>query len=117
MRPQGAQVSDRAAHVRDQIAQLLYTQPGERVFLRDFGLGLSQILFAPMTTALLQRIEVTLSSQLAEALRGEVLADSIRVRADAGETGRGGELRLTISYRLAALNREESLQVDISEGE
>ena len=81
MHRQGAEQSERQAHIREQITQLLFTQPGERVFLPDFGIGLAQVLFMPMTDALWQQIEVTLGAGLAEALRGEVLPNSIIVRA------------------------------------
>ena len=34
-------------HIRDLITQVLFTSPGERVNLPDFGSGLLQLPFAP----------------------------------------------------------------------
>ncbi len=38
---------DDERHIRDMIAQVLFTSPGERVNRPDFGCGLSQIVFEP----------------------------------------------------------------------
>ncbi|AML51921.1 GPW/gp25 family protein [Falsihalocynthiibacter arcticus] len=115
MSRQGAAQSERQAHIREQITQLLFTEPGERVFLPEFGIGLARVLFMPMTDALWQQIEVTLGAGLAEVLRGEILPDSIIVRA-APAPDDGATLRITISYTLAALNLSETLSFDITDG-
>lgn len=115
MSPQGSDQSGRQAHIREQIAQLLYTQPGERVFLPAFGIGLAQLLFMPMTDSLWRRIEITLASGLAEALKGEVQPDSILVRAGPAPSD-PATLQITVQYRLAALNLSEKMQFDITEG-
>lgn len=39
-------------HVRDLIYQVLFTNPGERVNRPDFGCGLKQLVFAPLSDAL-----------------------------------------------------------------
>ncbi len=39
MANEGGAQSSRIAHVREQIAQVLFTGPGERVFLPEFGLA------------------------------------------------------------------------------
>ena len=39
-------------HVRDMIYQVLFTSPGERVNLPDFGCGLLQLVFEPNSDAL-----------------------------------------------------------------
>jgi hypothetical protein len=111
----GAAQSGRQAHIREQISQLLYTQPGERVFLPQFGIGLAQLLFLPMTDALWRRIEVTLGAQLADALAGEVLADTIQVSAGPSE-GDAATLRIVIRYQLAALNLSEEVQFEVTDG-
>lgn len=111
----GAAQSDRQAHIREQIVQLLYTQPGERVFLPKFGIGVAQLLFLPMTNTLWRRIEATLGAQIAEALTGEVLSDSISVIAGPAPDD-AATLRIVIRYRLAALSLSEEVQFDIADG-
>ena len=47
---QGAQ-SAYEAHVNQMVRELLLTAPGERVCLPEFGCGLRQLLFAPLSSA------------------------------------------------------------------
>lgn len=39
--------TDYEAHIREMIAQILFTRPGERVNRPDFGCGLQQYIFDP----------------------------------------------------------------------
>ena len=39
--------TDYDTHIRDLIEQVLFTSPGERVNLPDFGCGLQRLVFAP----------------------------------------------------------------------
>jgi len=41
----GASVDD--THIRDLIEQVLFTRPGERVMLPEFGSGVAQLVLAP----------------------------------------------------------------------
>lgn len=111
----GAAQSNRQAHIREQIAQLLYTQPGERVFLPEFGIGIAQLLFLPMTDALWRRIEATLASGIATALMGEVLPESIAVTAGP-KPGSDATLLIVVTYGLAALNLTEETRFEIADG-
>lgn len=113
--PAGGAQSARRDHVREQIAQLLLTGPGERVFLKDFGLGVHKLLFLPMTPELWSRIESTLAAGLADILKGEVESGSIQVSAGPS-VGRPEQLDVSVRYRLAALNRREELQFTVTDG-
>ena len=48
----GPQTSDRAQHVREQIEQVLFTSPRERVFRPEFGVGVRRLVFEPNNQAL-----------------------------------------------------------------
>ena len=48
----GATTADRRPHVRQQIEQVLFTNPGERVFRPEFGAGLKQLVFEPNSSVL-----------------------------------------------------------------
>jgi hypothetical protein len=115
MNREGVGQSGRQAHIREQITRMLYTQPGERVFLPEWGIGLAQLLFAPMTDAMWRRVEVSLASSLAEALAGEVLADSIQVSVGPAP-GDAATLKIVIRYTLAAVNLNEKVEFDITDG-
>jgi hypothetical protein len=111
----GGLQSARLDHVREQIAQVLLTGPGERVFVSGFGLGVRSLVFAPMTDALWSRIETSLAAGVADALRGEAEPGSIVVSA-AADPGGEGALQIIIRYRLAALSKSEELTYTISNG-
>lgn len=115
MTAEGGARSARADHVREQIAQVLLTGPGERVFLREYGLGVSRLLFLPMTPELWSRVESALMAGLADALAGEAEPGSIAVAAGPA-AGAPETLEIRVRYCLAALNRREELTFTVSDG-
>jgi phage baseplate assembly protein W len=60
-------------HVRDMIYQLLFTSPGERVNLPDFGCGLLQMVFMPNSEALAAATQLLVQGALQQWL-GDVIA-------------------------------------------
>lgn len=111
----GGRRSGRTDHVREQIAQVLLTAPGERVFLPQFGIGAQQLLFLPMTPELWGRIESSLAAGVSDALKGEAEPGSILVSAGPSP-GKPEQLDILVRYRLAALNMEEEVTFSISNG-
>lgn len=99
----GAAEADRASHVRQQIEQVLFTNPGERVFRPEFGAGLKQLVFEPNSSVLWEITRKRISASLAEALQGEVDPKSLRIEVD----GSGEKLLITVSYSLAAIGHAE----------
>ncbi len=103
----GAETSERANHIREQIMQVIFTSPGERVFRPEFGFGARQHVFEPNAIPLWEAVRSRLHGSLVEALAGEVDPKTIRVTAgappDSPET-----LLVTITYVLAAIQKEET---------
>jgi phage baseplate assembly protein W len=66
-----------AEHVRDELVQLLLTNPGERLFVPDFGGGVRKLVFEPTSDVLRgvtrARITQALSRWLAQRLTVERL--------------------------------------------
>jgi phage baseplate assembly protein W len=60
-------------HVRDMIYELLFTNPGERVNLPDFGCGLLQMVFRPNSEALAAATQLLVQGALQQWL-GDVVA-------------------------------------------
>lgn len=60
-------------HVKDMIYQLLFTSPGERVNLPDFGCGLLQMVFMPNSEALAAATQLLVQGSLQQWL-GDVIA-------------------------------------------
>jgi uncharacterized protein len=101
--PAGAVNSTRSAHVREQIEQVLFTNPGERAFRPEFGVGVRALLFEPNNAILWDITRKRLIASLAEALRGEVDPRSLEVTVE----GRDAQLFVVIAYALAAIGHRE----------
>lgn len=61
-----------AAHVRDMLEQLLFTNAGERVNRPEFGSGLMQLVFAPNSPELAAALQFTTRAAIQQWL-GDVL--------------------------------------------
>jgi len=69
-------------HVRDLIIAVLFTNPGERVDLPDFGCGLRQLVFAPNSDLLASATEALAASALNRWLSDWIVVDKIEVRPE-----------------------------------
>ena len=90
-----------------QIEQILFTQPGERVFRPEFGAGVRGLVFEPNSSPLWELTRKRLQAAVAEALAGEADPKSIEI-AVAGE---GEQLLITIRYALTRLGVAQTLSV------
>lgn len=107
MTKDGAQTSERAEHIREQIMQVIFTTPGERVFRPEFGFGARQHVFEPNAIPLWEAVRSRLHGSLVEALAGEVDPKSIRVSVGAPPDS-PEKLLIVITYVLAAIQKEET---------
>lgn len=99
----GPALDGRAAHVRGQIEQVLFTLPGERVFRPEFGAGVRALLFEPNNAAVWQVTKKRLVASLAEALQGEVDPRSIEVDVQ----GEDAALTIVVAYTLSTVGVRE----------
>jgi uncharacterized protein len=85
--PYAVDVSGRSAtraleeHVRDLVAQLVYTMVGERVNRPTFGSGLMQLVFAPNSDALAAATQSSLQAALQQWLGDRIEVDAVEVSA------------------------------------
>ncbi len=108
----GAVAVTRFDHIRQQVEQVLFTSPGERVFRPEFGFGARRHVFEPNATSLWEYAQNRLYGALAEALAGEVDPKTIQVTVaappDAPEV-----LLVRIRYVIAALQKEEIHEIEV----
>ncbi len=107
MSASGAETSMRSEHIREQIMQVLFTSPSERVFRPDFGFGARQYIFEPNSIQLREAVQSRLRGSLTEALAGEVDPKSLQIEVGAPKD-KPEMLLVKISYVLAALQKKES---------
>ncbi len=68
-------------HVRDMIYQLLFTNPGERVNLPDFGCGLLQMVFRPNSEPLAAATQLLVQGALQQWLSDVIAVQQLEVNA------------------------------------
>jgi len=100
----GPKTSSLADHVREQIEQVLFTNPKERVFRPEFGIGVRRLVFEPNNMALRNTTIKRLESSLAEALYREVDPRTLEIEV----TNVDEKIYILISYVLAAINKKEA---------
>ncbi len=102
--PGSRQVSttDYASHVDQMIRQVLLTAPGERADLPQFGCGLRQLVFAPLSSALAANTELLVRQALGRWLAGVIDIGEVTVQSsdDTGSLLEPGTLLVMISYTL-----------------
>ncbi len=88
-----AQVPD-SAHVRDLIEQVLFTAPGERVMMPDFGSGAARLVFAPNSVELAAATQMLIQASLQRWLGEVMVVQGVAVSAD------DATLSITVQYVL-----------------
>ena len=84
---------DEADHIRDLIAQVLFTSPGERVMRPDFGSGLLQLVFAPNSDVLAATTQMLVQSALQRWLGDRILVEAVSVESRGRNPQRDGPVR------------------------
>src|SRR6201996_4849453 len=79
-------------YVRQMVEQVLFTSPGERVNLPDFGSGLLQLTFAPNSLEMAAATQFSVQGALQKWLGGYIKV--ISVQASASES----ELSVEVTY-------------------
>lgn len=69
--------------LRGKIIQVLFTTPGERVNLPEFGCGLFNLVFAPNNTILAAAMEFTVGQALQRWLGQELLVNGVDIAIQA----------------------------------
>lgn len=91
--------ADDADHLRDMIAQVLFTAPGERVMRPDFGSGLLALTFEPASVALVTTTQALVQGGLQQWLGHLIAVESVEVSA--------GDGTLSVEVTYVSLRSEE----------
>jgi phage baseplate assembly protein W len=79
-------------YINQLVEQVLFTSPGERVNLPDFGSGLLQLAFAPNSVELIAATQLTVQAALQKWLGSYVKVQSVVASAQEGT------LSVTVTY-------------------
>jgi uncharacterized protein len=84
--------TDADDHIRDMIYLVLFTAPGERVNRPEFGCGVKQLVFAPLSDALAAATEQLIHGSLIRWLDPVISLEKVETRANEAT------LEILISY-------------------
>jgi phage baseplate assembly protein W len=103
-----------AAHVEQMVKQILLTAPGERVDLPQFGCGLRQLVFAPLTDSLKASLQIQVMQALGRWLAGIIHVSSVDVQTNATNAAlEPGTVQVTVSYVLVDAQTNEQTTVTL----
>jgi phage baseplate assembly protein W len=97
-------------HLRDLIVQVLFTNPGERVNLPEFGVGIQRLVFAPNSSALLATTQFLVSVNLSRWLGDRINVERVDVSSVAGEEE---TVTIEIGYVEKRTQERQTLQVRV----
>jgi uncharacterized protein len=83
-----------ASYVEQLVEQVLFTSPGERVNMPDFGSGLLQLVFAPNSTEMAAATQFAAQGALQKWLSGYITVQSVLASVD------DAKLTVTVTYSL-----------------
>jgi phage baseplate assembly protein W len=97
-------------HLRDLIVQLLFTCPGERVNLPDFGVCIQRMVFEPSSDALRATAQFLIASNLRRWLGDRIDVDRVEVSS---EPGYEHTVTIDLTYTLKATQQQQTMQVQV----
>lgn len=99
---------DEDSDLSGKIIQVLFTAPGERVNVPDFGCGLFSLIFDPNNTILAAAVEFSVGQALTRWLGDQIAVTSVDVAAE------GELLTVGVVYQRRSDLARQSLQVHFS---
>jgi phage baseplate assembly protein W len=107
---QASQASAYQTHVEEMIKQVLFTAPGERIDLPEFGCGVRKLLFAPNSEALAATAQVMIQQALNRWLSDQINVTMVSVTQPA-DTPDQSQLLILIEYLLIETQSTQGLQI------
>jgi len=97
-------------HMRDLILQVLFTNPGERVNLPEFGVGIQRLVFEPSSDTLRTTAQFLISTNLQRWLGDRIDVGQVTVSSEPGEEQ---TVTIEIVYTVKATQQRQSVQVQV----
>lgn len=97
-------------HLRDLIMQVLFTNPGERINLPEFGAGINRLIFAPNSDALRTSAQFLISTNLQRWLGDRINVEQVQVTS---EPGFESQVNIEIVYTIKQTQQRQTVQVQV----
>jgi Bacteriophage baseplate protein W len=102
--------TDGVRHLDQLILQVLFTNPGERVNLPQFGAGVQRLLFAPSSDALRTSAQFLISTNLSQWLGDRINVEQVNLTSDPGYEE---EVTIEIIYVVKQTQQRQTMQVKV----
>jgi phage baseplate assembly protein W len=97
-------------HLRDLILQVLFTTPGERVNLPEFGAGIQRLVFAPSNDVMRASAQFLITTNLQRWLGDRIDVEQVSVSSVAGIEE---EVTIDIVYTVRSTRQRQQIQVQV----
>jgi phage baseplate assembly protein W len=97
-------------HLRDLILQVLFTIPGERVNLPQFGVGVQQLVFEPSSETLRASAQFLISTNLQQWLGDQINVERVDVNSVPGDEN---QVTIEITYSKNSTQERQRVQVQV----
>lgn len=97
-------------HLNDLILQVLFTNPGERVNLPEFGVGVQRLVFAPISDALRSSVQFLVSTNLQRWLGDRIGVNQVNVTSDPGAES---TVTIEIVYTVKQTLEQQRIEVEV----
>jgi len=97
-------------HLRDLILQTLFTNPGERVNLPEFGVGIERMVFEPSGDTLRATAQFLITTNLQRWLSDRITVQQVTVTSVPGEEE---QVTIEITYVKKATQEQQQLIVQV----
>lgn len=97
-------------HLRDLILQVLFTNPGERINLPEFGVGIQRFVFAPNSDMLRVSTQFLITTNLQRWLGDRINVEQVNVSS---EPGFEEIVTIEIVYSVLATQQRQRVQVQV----
>jgi phage baseplate assembly protein W len=102
--------ADPPSHLEQLILQVLFTNPGERVNLPQFGAGVQRLLFAPSSDALRTSTQFVISTSLSQWLGDRIDVQQVNVSSEAGYEE---QVTIEIVYTVKQTRQQQTMEVTV----
>jgi uncharacterized protein len=102
--------TDPNTHLQELILQVLFTNPGERVNLPQFGAGVQRMVFAPNSDALRTSAQFVISTNLSQWLGDRIDVQQVTVTSDVGFEE---QVTIEIVYTVKQTQQQQTMQVTV----
>ncbi len=102
--------TDPTSHLQQLILQVLFTNPGERVNLPQFGAGIQRLLFAPNSDALRTSAQFVISTSLSQWLGDRIDVQQVSVTSDPGYEE---QVNIEVIYVVKQTQQQQTFQTRV----